>query len=1168
MPLRTKSGKFIYIILIIFIAFVFAFSLLKTNKTAYADDFYVEFYFCYEDVVDTHYYIITDNEDLQNIVIPQYPAILGKQLNWYDQNGNYFNVNQGFSQITETLILTAYYELFFNTQTNEQSDGNETNPFIIDNEDRWLVFIDYCNSEGAFMNESSKDKYFILTEDLDMATYNPSWISVFEGELDGNGKKISNLSLLNEDVSEVAGIVELNKGVINNLHFRNAQITSTSLAAGIAIENDYDGTIQNCSFSGSITSQRSVGFTAINRGQIINCYNKGEMQGTIFAGGFAMRNLGNIESCYNFATIIANELAGGIAGLLVSGGNIAYCYNTGVIELHSYDNGFAAGGLVAVVSGGDLSNCYNSGDIKDISSFDNFIGAIIGRAEFNLNAVNCYYDRERLVEGNNHEIKDGYYLYENTYHPWEKATPLDTLDITGGDNQISFTDISKWIYLSDDLNNERVYYPQLSVFYNSEFSFVSQDSNQSVEKNYATCNVILNDDNGDFIASYKVFSNAEKLAEPIEKSGYNALGWSQNIDGNVIDENWYINHDITLYAVYELKPIEFSFNSFVTTYGSNEYPFVIASHDADDAVISYKWYKIENEIPVLLSKITGSVLTIENVNDSGLYQCDVTAYSGRYSASVSQIRSVIINPYTIEIDIIPVFSKTYGDEENLTIFLSLSDLNTSVEIIFTREEGEQAGAYDITGAYATDENFSVIITDDMEDSFLINKADYAFSFSFMAETFVYDGNEHMLRYVSNIPEGLDLNITMIGDGVSAGQHIITANFIGDSVNYNSVEPISETMYITKADYDITGFEFSSITVNYNGKPHNIHMSGSLPQGLSVSFSVSDVIDTGVYIVNIVFNGDYNNYNTVSSRQETITVYPKSIVPEFVLPENMVSDGKPKIIEVTSSGIIAGDKVTFSVLSNNPLIEAGTYVITAHSDNPNYTLYNNTIVIKIYAPQLSNSSASALDISVSTLEGFSSNYAFYADTIQLGIDIIGRFNAKKITSAYHLRLLMGDEEVEFENGFNITMSLPQQYFDAINLKLYYYNGNNDTLESIEHTLSNNVLSFNADYTGYFILVADEAAINNSEMASYRLLKIVLYIIFAVMLLIIVGLIILIGKSKKRAPQQIMSQKTTGIIQLSEKEREIFNKKLNNYEFVDWELNRDLPRYAIWKKDKLD
>lgn len=100
------------------------------------------------------------------------------------------------------------------------------------------------------------------------------------------------------------------------------------------------------------------GVCGYNEGTIINCYNKGSINGTS----------------------VAEEYFGGVCGYTYS--RIINCYNTGVVSGHTYVGG------VCGYNFGIITNCYNTGEI---SGTGDYIGGVNGY-NHNSSITNCYYD--------------------------------------------------------------------------------------------------------------------------------------------------------------------------------------------------------------------------------------------------------------------------------------------------------------------------------------------------------------------------------------------------------------------------------------------------------------------------------------------------------------------------------------------------------------------------------------------------------------------------------------------------------------------------------------------------------------------------------------------------------------------------------------------------------
>jgi len=254
-------------------------------------------------------------------------------------------------------------------------------------------------AENCKLDVYSIGKVVDLKADLDLMESDFAGIPYFDGTFLGNNHTISGIRItevgsqlgLFRYVGELGQVLDLNvKGTINP---SGSQIE----IGGIAGVNY--GIIQNCTFSGSVLGQESVGAIAgINKlfGKVIGCSSKGLILATNRTGGIVGVNEGTIEACTNNCNVNIEELepvlevegmdigdlniaqtlitrnnSGGIAGK--SSGLIKDSYNYGAIGYQH--TGYNVGGIAGYQSG-IIRNCENYGEIlgrKDV-------GGIVGQA--------------------------------------------------------------------------------------------------------------------------------------------------------------------------------------------------------------------------------------------------------------------------------------------------------------------------------------------------------------------------------------------------------------------------------------------------------------------------------------------------------------------------------------------------------------------------------------------------------------------------------------------------------------------------------------------------------------------------------------------------------------------------------------------------------------------
>lgn len=260
-------------------------------------------------------------------------------------------------------------------------------------------------SKNCNLDSWSQNKTVILNCDVNLAKTDFAAIPTFGGVFDGQGYTISGLKL--DGYGSPQGLFRYvqENALIKKLTVRGNVTPSgvKSIIGGIAGKNS--GTIQGCTFIGSINGSKSVGgIVGINEatGMISNCAADGIIYGEHSVGGIAGENFGTIILCSNRAginTTIADDALdasgleslsadsllsistsdivditdiGGVAG--ISGGIIQSCTNNGVIGYPHV--GYNVGGIVGRQSG-YLNSCTNNGSVNGRKD----VGGICGQIE-------------------------------------------------------------------------------------------------------------------------------------------------------------------------------------------------------------------------------------------------------------------------------------------------------------------------------------------------------------------------------------------------------------------------------------------------------------------------------------------------------------------------------------------------------------------------------------------------------------------------------------------------------------------------------------------------------------------------------------------------------------------------------------------------------------------
>ena len=257
--------------------------------------------------------------------------------------------------------------------------------YSIQNDGSYTVY----NANGLMniaelVNGGKTDINITLTADIDLtgkdwAPIGTSFSNKYTGTFDGGGHTIKGLTVTTND--QFVGLFGSigNAGTVKNVMMEDVQITSnpsSGFAGGVA--GFSDGTIENCSVSGSVS-------------------------GTVYVGGVVGAQWeGSITGCSSSATVKGMVDVGGVVGQTNGGATLTACYATGNVTLEIAPVKNTAGGsLVGFNAGSSVLACYATGNVTSTGSSTGnvYIGGFLGGNYATVTA--CYWK-------NNHEQGVGY----------------------------------------------------------------------------------------------------------------------------------------------------------------------------------------------------------------------------------------------------------------------------------------------------------------------------------------------------------------------------------------------------------------------------------------------------------------------------------------------------------------------------------------------------------------------------------------------------------------------------------------------------------------------------------------------------------------------------------------------------------------------------------------
>ena len=257
--------------------------------------------------------------------------------------------------------------------------------YIIEDDGSYTVTsADGLMNIAKLVNGGKTDINITLDTDIDLT--GKEWTPIgtgysnkYTGTFDGGGHTIKGLTVTtNDQFVGLFGSIGY-AGTVKNVMMEDVQITSnrsSGFAGGVAGYSD--GTIENCSVSGSVS-------------------------GTVYVGGVVGAQLGgSITGCSSSATVKGMVDVGGVAGQTNSSATLTACYATGnvIIEITPKKN-IAGGSLVGMNAGSSLLACYATGNVTSTGSSTGkvHIGGFLGN---NYTTVTAGYWK------NNHEQGIGY----------------------------------------------------------------------------------------------------------------------------------------------------------------------------------------------------------------------------------------------------------------------------------------------------------------------------------------------------------------------------------------------------------------------------------------------------------------------------------------------------------------------------------------------------------------------------------------------------------------------------------------------------------------------------------------------------------------------------------------------------------------------------------------
>lgn len=233
--------------------------------------------------------------------------------------------------------------------------------------------------EKCVYDEYSKNKKFVLQNDIDLNGVEIKSAEVFCGTFEGGGHSIKNVKLSFEGSNKGLFCSVTKEGQIRDLNITgDIKVTvgtdteSVFRQKATSILSKTDINTQNFDKG----SKGAGGLVGYNAGKIVNCSYGGNIKGQKQVGGLVGYNAmtGVVDSSANSATVVGDSETGGIVGY--NEGRIKLSRNDGKVCPDANENTVNAGGICGNNEGAVVI-CTNNGIVGGESFGDN-IGGIVG----------------------------------------------------------------------------------------------------------------------------------------------------------------------------------------------------------------------------------------------------------------------------------------------------------------------------------------------------------------------------------------------------------------------------------------------------------------------------------------------------------------------------------------------------------------------------------------------------------------------------------------------------------------------------------------------------------------------------------------------------------------------------------------------------------------------
>ena len=254
---------------------------------------------------------------------------------------------------------------------------------------------------------------------------------------------------------------------------------------------------------------------------------------------------------------------------------------------------------------------------------------------------------------------------------------------------------------------------------------------------------------------------------------------------------------------------------------------------------------------------------------------------------------------------------------------------TTEEVALTEEMIEEADLFKLYQIGEHDINFKY---EKLKNTFKVSVKRESFknlSFSNDNNVFTYDGKEHTVEVVGDIPANAVITYPSGNSFINAGTYDVIAIVSCDG--YVS-QKLTTTVKIERAKYDMSGVKFEGKEFVYDGAAHSLQILGTLPEGVSApKYTIngstnSSAVDVGEYTVSAVFTNTNPNYEDIPAMEAVLKITPAEFTVSGV--DIVFKNDEGKTIEETNK-IYDGLNVLFDLNDYSKLSKKVTVAFSVY-----------------------------------------------------------------------------------------------------------------------------------------------------------------------------------------------------------------------------------------------